>query len=92
MSDDYSRTKQTDGNESIQIVAYRAVLSDAKGFLALPSRAGAYTVDKAEEKKAAALAVLVEAFCELEEWDELLTFTQVMASGFRFRPLRARVG
>ena len=56
---------------------YRAVLSDAKDFLALPSRAGASTVDKAEEKKAAALAVLVEALYELEEWDELLQFAQV---------------
>ncbi|GAA5954912.1 hypothetical protein JCM8115_005565 [Rhodotorula mucilaginosa] len=71
-----------------RIVAYRAVLSDAKGFLALPSRAGASTVDKAEEKKAAALAVLVEAFCELEEWDELLTFTQSFETDFS-QPLSA---
>ncbi|TKA53751.1 hypothetical protein B0A53_03793 [Rhodotorula sp. CCFEE 5036] len=71
-----------------RIVAYRAVLSDAKGFLTLPSRVGVSTVDNAEEKKAAALAVLVEALYELEEWDELLTFTQSFETDFT-QPLSA---
>ncbi|KWU45896.1 hypothetical protein RHOSPDRAFT_32372 [Rhodotorula sp. JG-1b] len=71
-----------------RIAVYRAVLSDAKDFLALPSRAGASAGDKAEEKKAAALAVLVEALYELEEWDELLKFAQSFETDFT-QPLSA---
>lgn len=72
-----------------RIVAYRTVLSDAKDFLALPSHADASTVDKVEEKKAAALAVLVEALYELGEWDELLKFAQVKPPTSEFSTERA---
>jgi hypothetical protein len=68
------------------------VLSDAKGFLTLPSRVGVSTVDNAEEKKAAALAVLVEALYELEEWDELLTFTQVSSLRLQISPASSASG
>ncbi|GAA5867849.1 hypothetical protein JCM3774_005880 [Rhodotorula dairenensis] len=72
-----------------RVAAYTAVLIEAREVLALLAQAGPRGGDKTEaKKKAATLAVLVEALCELGKWEDVLDFA-LSFEGDSAQPLSA---
>ncbi|GAA5986149.1 hypothetical protein JCM10908_006432 [Rhodotorula pacifica] len=66
--------------EDEQADKYGSIASEARALLELLAQPSAARIDNLAEKRAAALAVLAEAFSKLGRWDELLKLAQPLSA------------